>query len=199
MRTLLVGVVSGLVALVGFAGVASASAIVDMRWGSPTGPDTITASSSDTVTLYVVVTNPPGGSIGYGVSVDYSGALGKLSKIGYSRTLPAGYFFNLGVLTNTGTQVRNMSAAAFAAQPGGVSFVVGTITFHKGPFTVGTFVISPVIVSTDDFLDAGGGVVTGTSIFNSATLINIPEPGTVSLLALGLGGLALAGRRRSRG
>ena len=112
-------------------------------------------STSDTLTLFVVLTNAPGGSVAYGLSVDYSDAIGKLSKIAYSRTLPAGYQFNLGELTNTGTQVRNFSAGTLGVPVGGISFVVGTITFDKNAFSPGTFVITTVIVASDDIL---GGI-----------------------------------------
>ncbi len=103
MQTWLVGTIGSLVALVGFAGWADASATVDLIWAQ-TGTDTISSvASSDTITLGVFVT---------------AGAAGVRSPI------------------------------------------------------------------------------SGTSIFNGATLVNIPEPGTASLRALGLGGLVLASRRR---
>jgi len=48
-------------------------------------------------------------------------------------------------------------------------------------------------------LDGSGSVESGTSIFNSATInAPVPEPGTLSLLGMGLGGLYVVGRRSSR-
>ena len=80
----------------------------------------------------------------------------------------------------------------------GASYLLGQITFHKGA-GAGTFVITSTTTATDDVLSLSGGVITSTTTFNSATLVNaaIPEPGTASLLALGLGGFALVSRRKN--
>jgi len=51
----------------------------------------------------------------------------------------------------------------------------------------------------DDIFDGDGNVIAPANIvFGTATLNAIPEPGTVSLLGLGLVGLVLAGRRSRR-
>ena len=73
MRNFTVGLVSGLVALLGFAGSASASATIDLIWAA-TGTDTISgaqATSTDIV-LNVVLTAGAGDSLGASLSVDYT-------------------------------------------------------------------------------------------------------------------------------
>ena len=96
--------------------------------------------------------------------------------------------------------ILNINAGALGP-PGllnGASFILGTITFDLNG-TPGTFDIFPYIdVPTgDDILDGGGGVISGTTTFNSAFAV-VPEPGTLSLLGMGLGGLYMVGRRSSR-
>ena len=86
-----------------------------------------------------------------------------------------------------------MTALALAGISKG-RFLLGTIVFHKGS-GAGTFTIIPTNVR---IADSQGGIDI-LPVINPATLRNppIPEPGTIGLLALGLGGLALATRRRN--
>ena len=50
---------------------------------------------------------------------------------------------------------------------------------------------------TDDIIAGDFSIITGTTTFNSGFAV-VPEPGTLSLLSMGLGGLYVVGRRSSR-
>jgi hypothetical protein len=202
MRNFTIGLVSGLVALAGFAGSASASATVDLIWAA-TGTGTISGAqaTSTNIVLNVVLTAGAANSLGASLSIDYSalGAAGSVVTFGstlFTPPLPAG----LAVASDTGSVILNINAGAFGP-PGllaGNSFLLGTVTFALTG-TPGSFNIFPYIdgPTGDDVLDGGGGVISGTTTFNSATAV-VPEPGTLSLLGMGLGGLYVVGRRSSR-
>jgi hypothetical protein len=189
MRNLLVGVVSCLVALVGFASMANAGATIDLLFGG-TSPTT-SGSSSSIYELHVVLTAGPEGSQGAGVTIDYSA--GNVSVVSISNNpnamddiLP----LVLGSTTDTGTQVRNINAASFPPTLGtglasGQSYLLGTITFHHEAL-FGTHVISPVLTATDGILDLNGNLINDTSTFNSATVIGPPPPcdATIEINAL---------------
>ena len=96
MRTVLVGMVGGLIALVGLAGTANASATIDLIWQG-SGTDTISGLAiSDSITMDVVITAGPNGSNGGSVSIDYSAVVGTLSVTGFSNTLDGFWFFSPG-------------------------------------------------------------------------------------------------------
>jgi hypothetical protein len=212
------------VALAGFAGVANASATLDLIWIDVTdstctdadrrdcpeiGSDIYTVYSSDDITLKVMVTAGPGGYIGGQMSVDYSDTLPKLSVIGFRRLLTKfpeyylpGDFSNNG-LNDTGTRIETMQTTAVPLAGNGIGLpafqtaYVGTVAFHKDALVNGTFEISVDTLGTGDGLGNLGYVdISDTSSYNSAFLVNVPEPGALSLLVMGLGGMLLAGRGR---
>jgi hypothetical protein len=147
MRTVLVGMVSGLIALAGLAGTANASATVDLIWQS-TGTGTITGLAvSDSIRLDVVITAGPNGSNGGSLSVDYSAVVGTLSVTGFSNTLDAFWFISLGgPPTNPGDDIIHAINAGSLTCGGafgsclavGESQRIGTVTFNVDAVPLGT-------------------------------------------------------------
>lgn len=209
MRTLLRGTVSGLIALFAFASVANASATVDLFFtgknGAQIGPTTaITAAMSDLVTVSVVLTSGPLSVASFGVTVDYADLLPDFTFAGFAAPgsmpgdLPLNPFmFSFGSPGNTGSSVGLFSAGGFTALSSGNSFLAGTLRFHKQTQGSGTFSLAPSVAG-GGFINNGNFTdVASTSAFNGATISStVPEPTTAALMALGLGTLALIGKRR---
>ena len=203
MRNFTVGLVSGLVALAGFAGSASASATIDLIWTSSGTGSANFLSSGATDTVSIVLTAGANDSIGAGVTVDYTALAGLFAVTGFSSTaftmpLP----FNLGITSDTGLMVTNINAAG-GLGPGqtllnGASFTLGTITFQRNAVPgSGSLALSVILTGSDHVLDGAGVIIDGTSTFNGGFAV-VPEPGTLFLLSTGLGGLYVVGRRSSR-
>jgi hypothetical protein len=167
--------------------------------------------ASDTIALVAILTAGPTGSIGASISADYSDALPKLDVITFSAMTTTSPFFYLplalGTIQDTGTQIQELNAGALpdagAGQglPPGETAYLGTVTFHKDSLINGTFDIivdagTIPLSSGANLIDINGTLITPTTTFNSATLVNVPEPGALSLLVMGLGGMLLAGRGR---
>jgi hypothetical protein len=231
---------------VGFAGAANASATVDLVWidvsvtatnGSviclrpakrncpQLGTELTSVAVTDNITLAVILTAGPNGSIGGGVSVNYGDAL-SLSVVQFqslSTTSPAAYLpHHVGTTTNQPPFIDNINAAATPllgrgiGLPPGQSAYLGTVTFHQDTFVNGTFEIAVGTDGpggTDGLLDGVGNSITATTTFNSAYLYNIeigpptptatptaaptptPEPGGLTALGSGVAMLALLYRR----
>ncbi len=199
MRAFLVGLASSLVALAGFAGSASASATIDLLWtGSGTATTTGFVTSSN-ITLNVVLTAGPLGSLGGGMSIDYTALVGDFSVVSFQSFQGGLLPFPLGSTTDSGTQINNFNASSFG--PGlaaGASYLLGSVVFHATTGAPGSFqVTSGAFVGTDAVLDGFANNITGTTTFNSGFAV-VPEPGTLFLLSMGLGGLYVVGRRSNR-
>ena len=182
--TVFAAAASSVAALVGFAGAANASATIDLIWAD-TGTDTITnVNSSSFITLQVILTAGPNGSIGAGVGVDYSAALGTLSVLGFANTpsegadspLPLSFWRTF----DTGSRVETINSLAFPAAgigtglAAGQSHQLGTVTFHSSVFLNGIFEIQSDVDSlVDDVLNLNGDAINATTTFNSAFLVNV--------------------------
>jgi hypothetical protein len=190
-----------MVALVGFAGAANASATVNLIWQG-SGTDTIeNVAVGSNITYDVVITAGPGGVSNAGWTLDYSDALAAsaISLVAFSCTADGTFFqFCLSQGIDTGSQIQSMGGASFAAGlTDGNSVALGTATFQKIANPDGTFVFPVgIFVSTDGFFNSAGQDISDTTSFNPAFLVNVPEPGAISMLAMGLGGMLLAGRGR---
>jgi hypothetical protein len=204
LTVLAAAAMGSVVALVGFAGAANASATVDLIWIDKTdtaciddgrrdcpqlGTTLTSVAVSDRITLAVILTAGPNGSWGAAVSVDYGDALPNLSVADFqslTTTLPLPYLpLSLGSTTDQPPFIRNINSGAAPpigqgiGLPAGQSAYLGTVSFHKDLIVNGT---AEIAVGTngprgaDDVLDGIGNVITATTTFNSAFLVDIGDP-----------------------
>ena len=182
--TVFAAAASSVAALVEFAGAANASATIDLIWAD-TGTNEISAvATSSAITLQVILTAGPNGSIGAGVGVDYSAALGTLSVLGFASTPSEGADSPLPLsfsrTTDTGSRVETINSLALSPPffgtglSAGQSHQLGTVTFHKAFFISGIFEIqSDVDSPIDGVLDGAGNEIQVDTTFNSAFLVNV--------------------------
>jgi hypothetical protein len=132
----------------------------------------------------VLVTAGPGGLLGAGVSVDYSGGLPILSVVDFgSLATPEFLPEHLGSTTNQPPFINNINAVAIpfadlgiGLSPGQTAYL-GTVSFHKytsmnGVFEIAVGVDGPGgtdgVVRLGDFAD-----ITATTTFNNAFAVDI--------------------------
>ena len=172
MRTLLVGTIAGLVALVGFAGSASASATIDLLWN---GTTTVTSGilSSSTLVLDVQLTAGALNINGYAFSLSYDPTA--MSVVSTSQTSGAGnpnFGLQLGgaVVDDGVGGLSSFNGSSFPSLPGlgtglgaGNTISVGTVTFHTLG-VLGTFAVSSgTFVPIDEISDPAANDISGTS------------------------------------
>jgi hypothetical protein len=208
MRKFIVGLVGGLIAVVGFAGSSSASATIDLIWAT-SGTSTTSALATDTgIVLQVWLTAGPNGSQGASVSVEFTDLCAACVTGFASITDPVTLPGSPGTTVLNGSRVEAINAVQVPFLGLGTGLVnefdsamIGTVTFGSiGGLGGLSSLSSDANGATDGVLNLAGGNITPTTTFNTAsiTVAPVPEPGTLSLLGMGLGGLYVVGRRSRR-
>jgi hypothetical protein len=208
--------VAGLVGLGGYVRDARAGATVDLlfvgRNGAPiAATNTVTAVAGDTLTMAVRMSNDQtltAAVFSLNYDLDNKNELDVMSAFGWAGVAISkkgtDFFQPLsGFAPITPTFVgsfqgitTNFSLPGVLPAPG--SYQMGTVTWHVngGTGADGADILSGLFFSgIDGFGDGGFNNIDNTILFRSASVNFIPEPGTASLLGLGLVGLVLMGRR----
>jgi hypothetical protein len=184
------------------------------------------SSAQGTTTVDLVWTSSSSGASGLGTSSAQTSVGDTLTLSVYIRVDSAGlaayattFSWTPGTLFHTDTNVLDggngyqvtgngpvSNAAGTATGQLAGSFIFGSVggpsTIHQGDMTFiatganMTAVINAVATGFDGIANGAQQMYTGSTVFNSASVNIVPEPGTAALLALGLGALTVAGRRR---
>ena len=192
------------------AGTASAATTIDLKFGGIGGPTVTTSLAAPaTVTMSVFMTTTDGleafsTTIFWNNSdisaiagtVKWSGILvpGFDSVFAPAMAGPAGTFITF--IDNPNKRVFSFDGIQLGSAIPAGTYQLGTIVWLASAAGTTTFT-SGIIDGLDGFIGCcGSHIINGTVTFNGATMNVVPEPGTASLLGLGLVGLILAGRRK---
>jgi hypothetical protein len=195
---------------------ALASVTIDLEWVD-SGTPTLTIDPGDTAgggnRNMLVIMSYSTNLVGASTSVQYSSGSGLAFQGATTWTgvfirmmTPSNTFHPTGGVADTGTELSSFASivdptSPQPSAPPGVNYVIGTILWNTAGTVAGTETLSAIIAfGLDGFLNGNFNNIDAAVIaaggLRGATLNIIPEPGTVSLLGLGLVGLILAGRRR---
>jgi hypothetical protein len=176
--------ITGAVALAGFASMANASATVDLIWQS-TGSDTIgdvtSVRSSSEITFEVVLTAGPNGVSSAGLTIDYSDGLaaGTTELVTFACIPGTALPICLHDGIDSGSQINTMTVVDLGiGLVANASQTIGTVTFRKVANPEGTFEFAIGVVDSRDGIFDGqypGIDIADTTTFNSAFLINALE------------------------
>jgi len=213
-KALVVAVVAGLVGVAGSVRDASAGATVDLVFigqnGAAISPtDTVTAAAGDTLTIAVLLRNDQALTTAiFSLNYDLDGD-DELDVVSAFAWQGFPFFVPPPLLPPTPTFIGPFGGSSILTPPirplppaGGAfagGYQVGTVVWkvNAGVNDDGADIIPGLFnpgVPGPFFADAAFNEIGGFVLFRSAT-VNIPEPGTASLLGLGLVALLLAGRR----
>ena len=198
MRKFFAAALGSAVALVGFAGAAHASATITLLWGGA-DDETGGANVSETFTLHVILTAGPQGVSSVSTTTNFfeAFATGTVSVDSFACVPGVLACIFPGFDAGDG-QIQSLSlGATTGGMAAGSSDVIGTITFHQTFQTPGEFEFRPLLIAgQDNVFNLARETIASTTLFESAFLVNVPEPGALAMLAMGLGGMLLAGRGR---